>query len=1059
MSQSASSSRSPLAMAIEASDVASSSTTQATPGLAESSTSQLPTTSPALASLAELADSIAAQPERLGLGAADEDWQRDTLTSLHGIFQHALSSESSSLKHIGAFLRDTLGVESSTATRSGKKRKRQAQPTTAHHSLFPPTPLDQLVTDGMTEDTIWSQLDYRGQAIENVLSKILISTGALPEDDDDLGEDDLSNVPEDEASKRARKREADEDATEEVVNNLAQLSDAELRALGIDPRLRDDFLQGMDADAEETDDVDFEPGPDGDDDDEEGDAGEGYPGASDLSSDEEAADYEPGASKKVYFAPLRTEKQQRRKKEADERREMERVRRLSSMRSTFANDEDDEDDEESSSDEQGLEDSEEDADEEDVDEDESGPSAPTRTAKSLLDSLDDDGGDAGSRSGKRARGPRHPTLDDDFFSIDRFNRETEEQERREIFKEAENGDADDDEELDLFQTFDEPTMDAEEEDAHISSSTSAGALDPSEIRYSDFFEPPQGAATGSRSSAQKRAKGKGKGSRVGEGAKLAKQERDAQAALDREQSDVNAGSSEDESDLGEGLSEDDGEVSDSSSDADVPPAAGRVRFAPQVAIRNIKARRNRGLDGVDGEITPELLQALAEAENGDMSDQEDDDDDDEDEDDDSEDEDDDMLDGSKEGIELDGDDMSLSGSDSGEEHSGLKAGHESDADSEESGSRAGSMLLDEDQEQQTVESFAADLFGGDDDEDADEPQTNGNKVSAHERRLTQLQAEIKRLESENVGTKDWTLTGEASSRSRPKDSLLEQDLDFEQSARPTPTITVEKSEALEELIKRRILENRFDDVVPRRLFAQPEYRPEVELSDRKSKKSLAEEYEDEYRRANGDAAPEEFKSESERRLESDRTQITTLMDDLFDKLDALSNAHFTPRAPKATITTLSSAVPAISMEASTSALPATAHLESQLAPQETLSKKDIAAVMRGDASELTPEEKQSLRRQKKRDLASQKKQGEQRREDSGLNASAGSKIGGNIAGTSKGDKREKDEAMKKLLGMKGVTVVGKGDSAKGAGRQRGAGNAQNSDRANGQDKSGQRFKL
>ena len=50
------------------------------------------------------------------------------------------------------------------------------------------------------------------------------------------------------------------------------------------------------------------------------------------------------------------------------------------------------------------------------------------------------------------------------------------------------------------------------------------------------------------------------------------------------------------------------------------------------------------------------------------------------------------------------------------------------------------------------------------------------------------------------------MTGEANSRARPLNSLLEEDLDFEHRQRAVPIITEEKVRSLEEVIKARIIE-------------------------------------------------------------------------------------------------------------------------------------------------------------------------------------------------------------------------------------------------------------
>lgn len=78
--------------------------------------------------------------------------------------------------------------------------------------------------------------------------------------------------------------------------------------------------------------------------------------------------------------------------------------------------------------------------------------------------------------------------------------------------------------------------------------------------------------------------------------------------------------------------------------------------------------------------------------------------------------------------------------------------------------------------------------------------------SAHELRQEAIAKQIAELESENVGEKDWTLLGEATSRKRPHNSLLEEDLEFEHTQRPVVTTSTSQIADLEALIKQRILE-------------------------------------------------------------------------------------------------------------------------------------------------------------------------------------------------------------------------------------------------------------
>lgn len=79
-------------------------------------------------------------------------------------------------------------------------------------------------------------------------------------------------------------------------------------------------------------------------------------------------------------------------------------------------------------------------------------------------------------------------------------------------------------------------------------------------------------------------------------------------------------------------------------------------------------------------------------------------------------------------------------------------------------------------------------------------------LSTHEKQQLALAKQIAELESEAIGPKDWTLLGEATSRARPENSLLEEDLDFEQVAKVVPVITEERVQSLEDMIKKRIID-------------------------------------------------------------------------------------------------------------------------------------------------------------------------------------------------------------------------------------------------------------
>jgi U3 small nucleolar RNA-associated protein MPP10 len=103
----------------------------------------------------------------------------------------------------------------------------------------------------------------------------------------------------------------------------------------------------------------------------------------------------------------------------------------------------------------------------------------------------------------------------------------------------------------------------------------------------------------------------------------------------------------------------------------------------------------------------------------------------------------------------------------------------------------------------TMSRVRTDLFADDDEAEESAPTA---QLSSHEKRQLALQEQIAVLEQENVGKKDWTLLGEAKSKDRPQNSLLEEDLDFEQMGKVVPIVTEDKVMGLEEIIKRRILD-------------------------------------------------------------------------------------------------------------------------------------------------------------------------------------------------------------------------------------------------------------
>ena len=576
-------------------------------------------------------------------------------------------------------------------------------------------------------------------------------------------------------------------------------------------------------------------------DDEEEESDEGFAGASDLS------DVDPN---EVYYEPLHTEEMQHMRKKEKEKQEMMQMYGVSDP--------------------------------------------------ALYDALTSASSDDEEEEEEDKGKPRHPTLDDDFFSIDEFNRLTEAQERQEHSSRAHLSGEEEEEDMDGIDLF-APLDEDEGEDE----------MDVSEIRYADFFDP-------------------------------IKKTRSAKSV-----------------------------------DAS-PPRTAQVRFHDQVRVRPIKKAKSQSLAGflMDGDDEED-----ANEEEGEEEEEE------------------------KEGEE-------------GEEEEGEEEEDEEEDDEEEEDEEEGeedeAEEADDDMEGDAAEATAGrvaqDLF-------AEEEQEAPSSMSRYEQHQAELAEEIARYEDENVREKDWVLMGEASTRQRPVNSLLEEDLEFERTAKTAPVQTHEHGEGIEAMIKRRILDRHYDDVVRQReLEALPFAASSMlELSDTKSAKSLAELYEEEYQAARGeeagDGAP---RSEADVKLDNDHAALAADMDTLFSKLDALSNAHYTPKAPKAAIQTVSN-TPSMAIE---SALPTTMSAGSMLAPEEVYERPTHSAALEGDKSEMSHVEKQrlhnKLRHEKRRrnDRIKRTEEAIQRQRGDGPRNKSETKA-------------DKDKALKSLVGHKGVTVVGK----------------------------------
>ncbi|KAF9954904.1 U3 snoRNP protein [Modicella reniformis] len=302
-----------------------------------------------------------------------------------------------------------------------------------------------------------------------------------------------------------------------------------------------------------------------------------------------------------------------------------------------------------------------------------------------------------------------------------------------------------------------------------------------------------------------------------------------------------------------------------------------------------------------------------------------------------------------------------------------------------------------------------------DNEEAETVET----LSKFEKQQRKLKTQIEALEQENIALKDWTVKGEASSSDRPVNSLLEEDLEFETAAKPIPVITAETTKTLEDIIKDHILAANWNDVVRKAPLNPKAFNPSsrVEVSDEKSKKSLAELYEDDYVRQTSTTGP--IVSEREAELEKKHEEITTLWQELCRKLDSLSNWHYAPKPPKAELTIVTNA-PAISME---EAIPVSVADAALLAPEEIYSagKTPVKGETELDQAERK-RKRAKAKRSKKVELKEKarhvaERQAEREARDRRLGRQPGDK------GNSKTVVRDKLDAVKALSGQKNISFI------------------------------------
>lgn len=238
------------------------------------------------------------------------------------------------------------------------------------------------------------------------------------------------------------------------------------------------------------------------------------------------------------------------------------------------------------------------------------------------------------------------------------------------------------------------------------------------------------------------------------------------------------------------------------------------------------------------------------------------------------------------------------------------------------------------------------------DEQGDEPP------SRYQNKLISLAHKIRALEEEALSDKHWSLKGEISATGRPKNSALELDLDFETTVKPPPPPSEEATKDLEVLIKRRINDEHWDDVIKVVPAPVESKRKILEFDDRKSAHGLGELYEKDYVAAVTGTVDD--KDAPVREVA--KSQFAALS----AKLDRLSHLYFAPKQSLDDVAVKVDA-PAILMEEATPAFVSEAAL---MKPEEV--HTGAKAGQPKAKEELTREERSAKRASKKRSRKNKK---------------------------------------------------------------------------------------
>ena len=170
-----------------------------------------------------------------------------------------------------------------------------------------------------------------------------------------------------------------------------------------------------------------------------------------------------------------------------------------------------------------------------------------------------------------------------------------------------------------------------------------------------------------------------------------------------------------------------------------------------------------------------------------------------------------------------------------------------------------------------------------------------------------LSSTLQQLEQQLITPKPWYHRGEVSAMERPTDSLLTTDLQVDSNVKQREVMTRAINESIEEVIRRRVSEGRYDDPVKRTANKAKPYRVKesTDVSSEKSTLGLGQLYEQQFmeEKAREDAAAggaaadgtaKQHKSKQQQERDKQVSEIRTLFASLVADLSALSQYSYVP---------------------------------------------------------------------------------------------------------------------------------------------------------------------